>query len=72
MIGAYKKKEVVVFDPIDTDFLQPIYKDSNRKRIIGHYPSGNKGYNIIFPVIEKLKNEIDFEFRYSNEKVYRE
>ena len=57
------KNEKYVVVPVDTEKLQPIYNTNNL--IIAHYPSGNKGKDIICSVME----EFDVEFRYSNEVV---
>jgi hypothetical protein len=71
MCGLGAKNEVCVFSAVDDEYIQPKYKDfeTSRKRVVGHYPSGNKGYDIILPVIEKLRNEIDFIFNYSHSRV---
>lgn len=70
MLNLGAKNEVCVFSAVDTDILKPCYSNFNQKRrIVGHYPSGEKGTGIIQHVIQKLQQELDFEFKYSNQKV---
>lgn len=70
MCGLGAKKEICIFSAVDSTLLQPVYNDfTNRKRIVAHYPSRNKGSDIIKKVIEKLQKDIDFEFAYSTEVV---
>jgi hypothetical protein len=68
-LGA--KNEVCVFSAIDDEYIKPRYKDFQavRRRVVGHFPSGNKGSSIILPVIVKLREEFDFIYSYSDSKV---
>lgn len=65
-LGGKNEKYVVV--PIDIHKIQPIYNTNNSKLVIGHYPTGYKGRDIIEHVIQSLPNS-NFEYRFSNIRV---
>ncbi len=57
-LGA--KNEVLVYYPVDTDFIKPVYEQSvPGKILIGHWPSNpeNKGTALILSVIDRLKKD---------------
>ena len=66
LYGHGLKNEQLVLWPVDTDFIQPNYKENNSKLIIGHFPSTpqNKGTDLIVSVINKLKKEYSDKFEY--------
>lgn len=67
------KNEVLIYYPVDTDFIQPDYerRDPN-KIIIGHFPSTPeaKGTNVITSVINKLEADpsVSGKFKYIGER----
>lgn len=63
VLGMGAKNEIWIQPAIDTNKIQPIYKTDFDKVIISHYPSGEKGYQIIQNVIDSLRNK-NFIFKY--------
>ena len=67
-MGAFN--EIWIQAPINVSLIKPVYDFINKnKLVIAHYPSSPKGIEIITPVIDKLKNQYDFEFIYDLNKV---
>ena len=73
-LGA--KNEHLIYYPVDTDNLQPVYKlqGLDEKIRIGHFPSDpfNKGTKTILEVIKKLKNDplVGDKFEYVGVKTH--
>jgi glycosyltransferase involved in cell wall biosynthesis len=69
LLGFGAKNEICYQPPVDTDLLQPVYSNFEKRNhvIIGHYPTSTKGYDIIQKVINDLNKNI--EFRYSPKTV---
>jgi len=69
-LGAKNEKDIPC--PVNTNILKPNYKRvDNDKIIIAHYPSGNKGINIIKKCIEVVQQSSlkdKFRFNYSEER----
>lgn len=54
------KNEVLIYYPVDTDFILPEYKRRDpQKLVVGHFPSTpeSKGTDIILPVVEELERQ---------------
>jgi hypothetical protein len=66
LLGLGAKNEHLIYFPVDTDFIQPVYKRQSDKLIIGHYPSMQrfKGSQEILNLIEKLEAEKDLKDRF--------
>lgn len=74
LLGLGANNEHLIYYPVDTDFIQPVYERKSEKVIIGHFPSNPsvKGTEKIEGVIRKLKNSDlgdKFEYVGSTEQV---
>ena len=71
LLGLGAKNEVLIYYPVDTDFIQPDY-EAHEKVIIGHWPSSphNKGTARIVEVIERLEQDpsVKDRFRYIGQR----
>ena len=72
LLGLGAKNEVLIYYPVDTEFLQPDY-EAHEKVVIGHWPSSphNKGTREIIEVIEKLERDpaVKDRFTYIGQRV---
>jgi glycosyltransferase involved in cell wall biosynthesis len=60
LLNLGMKNEVLIYYPVDTDFILPDYKRRDPdKLIVGHFPSTpeSKGTDVILPVVERLEQE---------------
>jgi len=66
VLGMGAKNEIWIQPPIDTELIKPVFKRSNKyKLVIGHYPSGKfKGTEKIKLVIDELSTKYNFYFIY--------
>lgn len=54
------KNEVLIYYPVDTDFILPDYRRRDRRKlVVGHFPSTpeSKGTDVILPIVERLERE---------------
>ena len=68
LLGLGAKNEHLIYYPVDTDFIQPVYERKSEKVIIGHFPSNPsvKGTEKIEGVIKRLQDsdlKDKFEYR---------
>ena len=67
LLGLGAKNEILIYYPVDTNFIQPNFDFEDPKSIlVGHFPSNpqNKGTSTILKVIKKLKANKKLKFRY--------
>ena len=69
LYGLGANNEVLIYYPVDTSLLKPVFSCSDpNKLIIGHFPSTSKvkGTGVILKVINKLRrdNKINNKFKY--------
>lgn len=70
LLGMGAKNEIWVLGPIDTESFSPIYRtDFSKPLIIGHYPSGPKGTEIILEAFKKIPKNDRFIFKYDQKNV---
>ena len=64
-LGA--KNEHLIYFPVDTDFIQPVYKRQSDRLIIGHFPSmvKHKGTDKIVELMEKLSYDKNLKDRFA-------
>lgn len=74
LLGLGAKNEVLIYYPVDTDFIQPDY-EPHEKIVIGHWPSSpyNKGTREILEVIERLERDpgVKDRFEYVGQRILR-
>ena len=73
VFGLGAKNEKNILATVDTDMLKPNYKRANENKIIiAHYPTGNKGIDVIKKCIEEVNKSSfkdKFIFKYSKKIV---
>lgn len=60
LLGLGAKNEHLVYFPVDTDYLRPVFKSTNlRKLLVGHYPTykAEKGSKMIISVVDKVNGK---------------
>ena len=63
MLGLGAKNEKLVYFPVDTDFLKPVYRE-RKEVVVGHFPSHwQKGTDAITNVIRKIGEKHSFRYR---------
>jgi glycosyltransferase involved in cell wall biosynthesis len=63
LLGKGAKNEVWIFPPVDTDYLQPIYKTDKNPLVFGHYPRNMryKGTRAVLDVLRTKRVNILFD-----------
>ncbi len=72
LMGYGAKNEVLMYYPVDTDYIRPSYKANTRPIVVGHFPSDtrSKGTLDILGVCNRIKDEygsgVEFNIDTSN------
>jgi glycosyltransferase involved in cell wall biosynthesis len=67
LLSQGAKNEHLIYYPVDTSFIQPVYgRQDKKKLIIGHFPSSweSKGTDVINQVIRELSEDTEFSDRF--------
>ena len=62
LLGLGAKNEVLIYYPVDTEFLQPDFEKKGEKLVVGHFPSSplSKGTSDIIKLMRRFEGEIEY------------
>jgi len=67
LMGLGANNEHLIYFPVDTEFIQPVYRRKSDKLIIGHFPSmmKHKGTSKIVELLEKMSQDKDLAGKFA-------